>query len=354
MRIIIITFFCLWFNFYNCQLIPYYQNIDLSLNGEMLKQQLSDLIISTHENFLPYTSTENFDTWDVIRTSDTYLLDTSKVYLVYGYDDNDADFENDLSRDKSLSCHGNDCEGLWNREHIYPKSLATPIMTTDFPGIGTDVHNLRSCDYVTNSTRSNLIFGDGVMNAGLTTFNSWYPGEDWKGDIARIIMYMYLRYPLECNPLNVGYGSADYSPNGDIPDIFLNWNSLDPVSDFEENRNEVIFNFQGNRNPFIDNPYLATLIWSGPEAENSWFGVETNKINFENDFKLFPNPVKNNLKIISKYQITQTLLFNLAGTKILVFNGSTLNLGSVPKGIYFLEIYSLNNCRAVKKKIVIY
>jgi endonuclease I len=320
----------------------------------MLKLQLSELIISTHETFIPYTSTQNFDTWDLIKTSDTYLLDNSKVLLVYGYDDNDVDFENDFSRDKSLSCHGNDCEGLWNREHIYPKSLATPVMTTSFPGTGTDVHNLRSCDYVTNSTRSNLIFGDGDMNSGLTTSNSWYPGEEWKGDIARIIMYMYLRYPLECNPLNVGDGPSDYAPNNDIPDIFLNWNSLDPVSEFEENRNEIIFNFQVNRNPFIDNPYLATLIWSGPQAEDKWVGVETNNLNFEIDYKLSPNPVRNNLKISSKHLITYTLLYDMKGSKILVSHGDNINLGEVPKGIYFLEIYSLNNYNSVKKKVVIY
>ena len=354
MRIIIITFFCFCFSFCNCQLIPYYQNLDLSLSGEMLKLQLSDLIISTHQYFIPYTSSQNIDTWDVIKTSDTYLLDNSKVLLVYGYDDNDIDFENDFSRDKSLSCHGNNCEGLWNREHIYPKSLATPVMTTSIPGTGTDVHNLRSCDYVTNSTRSNLIFGDGDMNSGLTTSNSWYPGEEWKGDIARIIMYMYLRYPSECNPLNVGDGSSNYAPNNDIPDIFLIWNSLDPVSEFEENRNEVIFNFQGNRNPFIDNPYLATLIWSGPPAEDKWLGLETNNLNFAIDYKLSPNPVRNNLKISSKHHITYTLLYDMKGSKILVSQGDNVNLEEVPNGIYFLEIYSLDNYNSVKKKVVIY
>jgi len=319
-----------------------------------MKLQLSDLIVETHENFIPYTSSQNIDTWDVIKSSDTYLLDTSKVFLVYGYDDNDVDFENDLSRDKSLSCHGNDCEGLWNREHIFPKSLATPVMTTSFPGTGTDVHNLRSCDYVTNSKRSNLIFGDGDMNSGVTTSNSWYPGEEWKGDIARIIMYMYLRYPLECNPLNVGYGTSDYAPNNDIPDIFLKWNSLDPVSELEENRNEVIFNFQGNRNPFIDNPYIATLIWSGPEAENKWLGVGINKLNFANDYKLSPNPVRNNLKIISKHQITYSVLYNITATKILFLEGNNININGVPKGVYFLEIHSLNTDKPVKKKLLIY
>ena len=352
MRIYIITFFCFCFSFYNCQLIPYYQNLDLSLSGEMLKLQLSDLIVETHENFIPYTSSQNIDTWDVIKTSDTYLLDNSKVLLVYGYDDNDLAFENDFSRDKSLSCHGNDCEGLWNREHIYPKSLATPVMTTSFPGTGTDVHNLRSCDYVTNSTRSNLIFGDGDMNSGVTTSNSWYPGEDWKGDIARIIMYMYLRYPSECNPLNVGYGNSDYAPNNDIPDIFLIWNSLDPVSEFEENRNEVIFNFQGNRNPFIDNPHLATLIWNGPPAENKWLGVETTKIFNTKKTKVLYNPINNKIIVEGISTISKIEILNVNGQKIIFSQSNSVNMNNLQKGIYFIKVFGENEILLNMEKVI--
>ena len=55
-----------------------------------------------------------------------------------------------------------------------------------------------------------------------------------------------------------------------MPNIFLEWNQQDPVSLYEQNRNNVLQNMQGNRNPFIDNPYLATLIWNGPTAEDTW------------------------------------------------------------------------------------
>ncbi|MGB8704779.1 MAG: endonuclease [Gillisia sp.] len=53
-------------------------------------------------------------------------------------------------------------------------------------------------------------------------------------------------------------------------DLFLKWNREDPVSIFEIQRNNVIEGAQGNRNPFIDNPYIATLIWGGTPAENRW------------------------------------------------------------------------------------
>jgi len=52
--------------------------------------------------------------------------------------------------------------------------------------------------------------------------------------------------------------------------LFLEWNADDPVSAIELNRNNVLENFQGNRNPFIDNPALATIIWGGPEAQDTW------------------------------------------------------------------------------------
>ncbi len=53
-------------------------------------------------------------------------------------------------------------------------------------------------------------------------------------------------------------------------ELFIKWNIEDPVSDFEKQRNNVIQEAQKNRNPFIDNPYLATMIYGGEAAENKW------------------------------------------------------------------------------------
>ena len=68
--------------------------------------------------------------------------------------------------------------------------------------------------------------------------------------------------------LNIRYGENFDSVGG--LDLFISWNKADPVSDFEAQRNNVIYSAQGNRNPFIDNPYLATLVWGGDPAENKW------------------------------------------------------------------------------------
>ncbi len=52
--------------------------------------------------------------------------------------------------------------------------------------------------------------------------------------------------------------------------LFVRWNAEDPVSQIEIQRNNIIEGAQGNRNPFIDNPYLATIIWGGSTAEDLW------------------------------------------------------------------------------------
>ncbi len=320
------------------QIPSYYQNIDLSTSADALKVQLSNLITGTHQNQIPYTSTVSIDTWDVLKNSDSYLLDTSKVYLVYGWNDNDSQFENDITRDKALSCHGSPCDGLWNREHVYPKSLAFPNLTTNIPGPGTDAHNLRACDYNTNSWRGNLEYDNGIGNAAPSN-SGWYPGDDWRGDVARIIMYMYTRYPTQCPALNVGNGSAIYSNNADIPDIFLEWNQIDSVSQFEISRNEAIYLAQGNRNPFIDNPYLATLIWNGPSAENRWI---VNSINFypNQNCLIYPNPVKDIIEVKTNKKIEKIILRNGYGQQIKVTNSKRLKVEEVPSGIYFLEVFT--------------
>jgi endonuclease I len=220
----IFIFFC--FSVSTGQIPSYYQNINLNLTGDQLKNELSTLISTTHQTLVEYTSSVSVDTWDVIKVSDGFSSDTSKVLLVYGYNDNDATVENDRTRAKSLSCHTSSCFGLWNREHVFPKSLASPNLITNFPGAGTDVHNLRACDYSTNASRSNKKFDAGNGNSSSNNQGNWYPGDEWKGDVARIIMYMYLRYPNQCEPTNVGIGTQLFSPNGDMPDVFLIGTSL--------------------------------------------------------------------------------------------------------------------------------
>lgn len=281
-------YFLLFISFISfAQVQSYYDDVDKTLTGLDLKAALATKITATHMNKLDYSP----DIWTASKITDANLTNANEVILFYGWEDaSDSDATNDLYRDNTLQDTGNGQSFRWNREHVYSKSLGTPSLVTDNPGPGTDAHNLRPADRERNSLRSNFKFGAGsgipsgfssvtyVGPSGPNT-QAWFPGDEWKGDVARIIMYMYLRYDSQCLPTGVGVGDKQFTPD-DMIDLFLQWNVEDPVSDVEKARNTYhgntsITTAQGNRNPFIDNPYLATRIWGGNSAQDLW-GIYTN------------------------------------------------------------------------------
>ncbi len=247
------------------QVPSYYNDVNLNQTGQNLKDALSVKIIGTHSTTLSYTP----GVWDALKQSDLDPTDPTKVLLIYGYNDSDGVFKTDRTRGKDDN-GGN--VGDWNREHTYPKSLGNPNLGTTGPG--SDAHHLRACDGQMNSTRNNRKYADGSGNAGITASSDFYPGDEWKGDVARMMMYMYLRYGNQCLPTNVGVGNA-VAGDANMIDLFLQWNVEDPVNAFEDNRNNVLAGIQGNRNPFIDNPAFATQIWGGPQAEDRFGGGST-------------------------------------------------------------------------------
>lgn len=270
------TFLFLFITSFYGQIQPYYNGLDFTKTGNDLYLELSNRIISTHTS-IPYTSSST-DTWDVLKQVDEDPGNNLNVLLVYGYDDTDGIFQTDRTRAKTETDTGGGDPGKWNREHVFAKSLALPNLLTEDPGPGTDVHNLRPSDSEQNAYRSNRKFSDGSGYPKVVVSDGgWYPGDEWKGDIARAVMYMYLRYngdgskssETQCLPINVGFGTT-LTIDSNMIDLFLRWNAEDPVSNFEDQHNPVIEGIQGNRNPFIDNPYLATLIWGGLNAEDRW------------------------------------------------------------------------------------
>ena len=268
----------------------YYNDVDLTLHGTQLKEALATKITASHTRVLEYTSGRP-DVWDATRATDENPNNTNEVILFYGWEDgSDQDDTNDRARSKNLQDSGNGATFVWNREHVFPKSLANPILDTDIPGPATDAHHLRAADRSRNSARNNRKYGRGTGTSKYSTLDfhegldgpntaAWYPGDEWKGDAARMIMYMYVHYGSVCLPTAVGVGSKQFTPD-EMIDLFLKWNVEDPVSEIEKARNTYHGNTQnyaaqGNRNPFIDNPYLATRIWGGDSAEDRW-GIYTN------------------------------------------------------------------------------
>ena len=256
----------------------YYEGFNFNLSPSDLKTALANLITST-------SNLQSYDTaWEALKASDLASGSTTHVSLIYGYDDSDGNYETDATRLKDEN-QTSGTTGKWNREHVVSKSLASPAMNTNI-GIGTDIHNLRAIDYNMNITRSNKRFQDNGSSGNSNTIintgeNGWFPGDgtgagaggdDYRGDVARIVMYMYLRYPDRVSANNCAELRSN-TYHADMPDIFLEWNEDDPPSQLEINRNNTIESYQSNRNPFIDNPFLAYYIWGGPTISNWWSGV---------------------------------------------------------------------------------
>ncbi|QTV05982.1 endonuclease [Faecalibacter bovis] len=337
------------------QIPSYYDGVDFSVR-EDIEAELSDLTIAKHTTFLRYTP----GVWDVLKQADLDPNDQNKVLLIYGYDDNDQDKKNDRTRSISDTNNGGcgSCIGRWEREHVYPQSLAVPRMSTDDPGTGTDAHNLRAVDRQMNSSRGNRLYTENTGNATTVGGSAFYPGDEWIGDIARIIMYMHIRY----NQTNSALGTLcaanviAYDPtnvaNPNMPDLFLKWNAIDPPSEYELVRNEVIAEAQGNRNPFIDNPYLATLAWGGQDALNTWgnFLNTTNYVQEEITVDVTPNPSTDVVNIISK-QFKSANLYNIQGMLIQSDLKDKFSIAQYPAGIYILAIH-LDNGTIVTKKII--
>ncbi|MBE0700882.1 MAG: endonuclease [Acholeplasmataceae bacterium] len=149
-------------------------------------------------------------------------------------------------------------EGItWNREHVWPQHFLGVDVSNTSINLGSDLHNLKPANPSINNSRGNKPFADGSGTYGAVS-GGYYPGDADKGDVARILMYMHIRW----NVLDITDGDV-----GNL-DILLRWHMDDPVDDFERNRNEIIYDHQENRNPFIDHPELAERIWGPIELSN--------------------------------------------------------------------------------------
>lgn len=329
--------------------VAYYNGVDFSLTGVPLKNQLISKITNTHTRDLSYSQV-----WDALKICDLDPTNNANVLLVYGWPDVTSGM-NSRVRSKTKNGGGNDD---WNREHTYAKSLGTPNLNTSGPGA--DAHHLRASDVRWNAARGNLKFIEGTGKSGKVGAG-WYPGDEWKGDIARMMMYMYLRYNTRCLPSNVGFGSTTATPDGMI-DLFLKWNAEDPVSEIEIQRNNYLGKSsntyaQGNRNPFIDNPALATKIWGGPAAQDRWGSLSTSsKQSIE--FSVYPNPSANNkVYIQSATAVDVIYVTTISGQTIQTLNNpksesnDTYTVDNLPKGFYFIKVQT-NKGQATKKVII--
>ena len=192
--------------------------------------------------------------WTALKDTDQDPNNTANVIELY------------TGRSISKSSNGGST-GNWNREHVWAQSRGG---FTTSAGPGTDLHHIRPEDVTVNSTRGNKDFDNGGTavsgcNDCWTDSNSFEPRDAVKGDVARMLLYMAIRYEGGDGFNNLEMSSTVGTSSTLIGDLetLLAWNSADPVSAFEMRRNDRIHaQWQGNRNPFIDHPEWATAIWN--------------------------------------------------------------------------------------------
>jgi len=300
-------------------------------------------IIKNHTEY-PYTSTAT-DVWDILKQTDKDPDNPNNVIFIHtGWSVNAAQ-------------EYNYAKG-WSREHIWAKSHGDFGTET---GAGTDVHSLRPCDISVNEARSNYDFangGDVYVDAGndntsgitecKQTSNSWETRNAVKGDVARMIFYMAVRYEGENNEPDLELvDNVNTSPHkepfhGKLSDL-LEWHINDPVDDWERNRNDIIYNnYQHNRNPFIDHPEFVEKIW--PELVNINSLIKKSDI-----IDIYPNPVKDTffVKFKNNYlKPTEIVIIDINGKtikKIKVDNNKvSISVNNMKQGIFLVKINFLN------------
>lgn len=182
----------------------------------------------------------------------------------------------------------------WNREHLWPQSHGN-FGTSNGPG--TDLHALRPADVSINSSRSNKDFDNGGEPHSEATgcysdADSWQVRDAVKGDVARAVFYMCVRYEGDATGEpdleildNITAPTTGYGELG-VLTALLGWHQDDPVDDAETARNNSIYtNYQSNRNPFIDHPEYVAQIWGDeimPEPSNhaTDFSAQTITLNW--------------------------------------------------------------------------
>ena len=200
------------------------------------------------------------EVWDAIKYTDEDQANSANVILLY----------TGRSQAKTYNASGNTDPDAWNREHVWPKSHGFP---DEAQWAHTDIHHLRPADVSVNSTRGNKDFdwgGTAISEApgNLTDADSFEPRAAVKGDIARMMFYMAVRYDGNDSS---GVGDLELAETTGTSGNFLgkrcalvSWHRQDPVDALEIRRHARIVERQGNRNPFVDYPaWVEELFGAG-------------------------------------------------------------------------------------------
>ncbi len=338
----------------------YYDNAN-GLTGFTLKSALETIIDATNDmNGQPFHDTSNTygDLWDLYEVSD--VRPDSFVWEMYS----DCDFEFVTDQDMGTG-GGTECD-KFNREHSFPRSWfgnqsSHPIFYDPF--------NVIPSDKKVNAERGNLAYGE-VASASYTSNNGSRRGssaisgptgqvfeitDEFKGDIARGFFYLATRYQDDIGSWEANDTDGDSMLDGSNDRVFeqwaldmlFNWHTNDPVSQKEIDRNNAIFNFQDNRNPFIDNPQYVADIWGSL--------LSVNDAQLAKTISIHPNPVTNDrFYVTTTYPSVDIQVYDVLGKKVATYsakNNESVNVSALNDGMYLLRISSEG--KTVTKKLIV-
>ncbi|MCD6329114.1 MAG: endonuclease, partial [Candidatus Cloacimonetes bacterium] len=273
MKILLFLFTILLF----CQLLygftpistdEYYKEV-IGYNDQKLKAALHALI-KDHVMY-PYFSDSTVATKDIMIEADVDPENPDNIILFYSGRSQNKEYQDHGDNFNYIEEYGIPLEDAWNREHIWAKSHGFPNMSDT---AYTDVHHLRPADRSMNGARGNRDFDWGgyaleEVDGIFYDYDSWEPPDRVKGDVARMMFYMVVRYEGDNNTYDLELldKTGTYGPKFGKLSTLLQWHLLDPVDRREQHRNEVIYSYQHNRNPFIDHPEFVEKIWGDPVIE---------------------------------------------------------------------------------------
>ena len=247
------------------------------LSGSALKTKLSSIISSGHQ-------TKSYDALDdeyPNSDKDSYYEKDGTVLDIYSENPTETDpyvYQFGVKKCGNYKIEG-DC---YNKEHIFPQGYfnkASPMVS--------DIHHIVPTDGKVNGMRSNFPFGNVGSSVSYTSKNGsklgtsnsvnysgkvFEPINEFKGDVARMIFYFATRYEAKLKD----FDANDILTNTSFPgiqswelEVLKQWHTNDPVSQREIDRNNAAYTYQGNRNPFIDQPEYVALIWgtTTPDTE---------------------------------------------------------------------------------------
>jgi endonuclease I len=367
--------------YYDSALLP------TPLTGYTLKTELHNII----DNNTNSSGTASYgDMWTLFTQPgfrDNYYENNSSLLDIYSEIPSGADsYEYTSTADQCGGSTPSSEGGCYNREHTIPQSVFGGSNT--YP-MYSDAHFVIPTDNRVNGWRDNYPFGKVVSSSGVqctngtlgnvsstpcyttnqsrigNNLNSGYsagysgvvfePIDEFKGDIARALLYYGTRYEDQVTSWSyvMFNGSSNQVYTNTFLNILITWHLNDPVSAYEIAKNNAVYTFQGNRNPFIDHPEFVCQIYTTQCAT-----LSSESFASLNDVSIYPNPTSNgSFSISSAIELNTITIYNVNGQIIQeIKNPSTIgnetyNVNNLSTGFYLVQLASENG--SITKKVIV-